>query len=124
MRSTTEEIAGALDGAVDVLRFEGWVQGAFRAPVSLENEQILGYCALGALAKAVGGQELLDKIISGDLADDLRVYRDTVSILGLAVENCSTVDQWNDAPGRTKEEVIETMEKLSKDLRNGAWSDF
>ena len=122
MRSTTEEIAGALDGAVDILRFEGWVQGAFRAPVSLENEQILGYCALGALAKVVGGQELLDKIISGDLANDLRVYRDTVSILGLAVD--SAVDQWNDAPGRTKEEVIETMEKLSKDLRNGAWSDF
>lgn len=116
--SAPEDVASAIDGAVDVLRFEGWVQGAF---VGRDWEgKRLGYCAMGALAKAIGGEELLDEIVETGTGTSSRLYWDAlIRVTGtIDGDRCTCLSEWNDKPGRTKEEVIDLMEETSKYLRN------
>lgn len=118
--SAPEDVASAIDGAIDVLRFEGWVQGAF---VGRDWEgRRLGYCAMGALAKAIGGEELLDYLANDGNGTGTQspLYWDALVEVTGAIEGCVCLSEWNDVPARTKEDVIDLMEKTSKDIRNRA----
>lgn len=75
--------ADVLAEACDLIS-KGWIQGAGH------NEDYTAFCALGALTFAPGAWHY-----GGEAVALLRQVIDTVSV---------TV--WNDAPGRTQEEVI------------------
>ena len=88
-----------LNLAADLIEQKGWTQGAMAldaagTPTKALSPDAVCYCTLGALAKAAGGHERVEGRLVSTLAKQLKVY--------------SIVD-WNDTPGRTKEEVIAAL---------------
>jgi hypothetical protein len=84
---TLEPWRGVLLAAADLIEQKGWTQRAYKD----EN----GYCIVGALLEINGrgwNQAIFE--ISGHL------HQQTSS--------------WNDAPGRTKEEVVRTMREVAR----------
>jgi len=106
------DAAGTLERAADLLETVGWVQnvsvqyGYGHNPERLGIDgpiQVVGYCASGALVKA---------------ASTSQEYEVAMAILARGMK--SSVIRWNDAPGRTKFEVVDAMRHAAKDLRNEA----
>jgi hypothetical protein len=100
-----DTVAEALEGAANVLRTIGWCQG-------VGSKRILGvtvgYCALGALGKTLGNDTY-----------NVAIAAETAMMRYLRDDHFGTLPPWNDEPGRTSEEVIETMLGTAKALRNG-----
>jgi hypothetical protein len=103
-----DAVAEALEGAANVLRTIGWCQGVGRKRML---GVIVGYCAIGALGKAVG--------VDGNDNYDIAIAAETAVMRYLRHDRFITLPPWNDEPGRTSEEVIETMLGTAKALRNG-----
>ncbi|MCW2900031.1 MAG: hypothetical protein JWO67_2296 [Streptosporangiaceae bacterium] len=91
------QVAADLRAAADVLRRDGWTQGSYHGPGGC-------HCALGALVVATTGEEL-------DPDEDPEVwsvrYSGAVEVLEKYTKRHTP--QWNDAPGRTADEVIAAL---------------
>jgi hypothetical protein len=87
----SDQVADVLDDAADRLEREGWAPGVGGG----------GHCALGALY-SVAGMTALRQRASRVLADSLGLpYRYRIA-------------DWNDAPGRTKQEVLDAFRLAAK----------
>lgn len=86
-----DEVGQALLNAADVLRRDGWCQGESRDPQGR-------HCALGALMEAGS--------VTAVMRGGVRLKR------SLGLEDTS-VAFWNDRPERTKEQVIEALERAA-----------
>lgn len=105
------EVADVIDGAADVLDRHGWIQGALATPD--------GVCAIGALRVAlrlsvtrVGTEPpsptpvWLFKVIE----DEIFVHRNVPRMF-------AGIADWNDAPGRTADEVKDVFRAAAKRQR-------
>jgi hypothetical protein len=88
----SDQVADVLDDAADLLEREGWVQG------HLQNQD--GYCMEGALARVCPQTHTYG------------LFWDAMAVLSLHLY--SVVDQWNDAPGRTKQQVLDELRFIAK----------
>ena len=93
---THEEIADVLDGAADVIERDGW----FRLGDEPTRDGDGGACVFVALDRA------------GDR--DLRGYLALSRSLGL---DTVLTTAWNDAPERTKQEVLDALRLAAKSER-------
>jgi hypothetical protein len=122
---SADEIADALERAVDALNTIGWVQSQeIRwTPASISGDmKVMGMCAMGAVRVGILGRETIEQNASRgsypDLHGSSRVLMATcVKVLGEVAKKHIT--SFNDAKGRTKEEVIDVFNAAIKDLRNG-----
>lgn len=106
MNSELKSTVEYLREARDILIEEGWTQGAYVTP--------RGYCAVGACSH----------VSPARYASPI-----TTSIImplweALAAEGIDYIFEWNDAPGRTKEEVIDLFDRaianvLEAEIVNG-----
>lgn len=103
------DVADVLEAAADIIERDGWCQGAFEANGSV--------CLLGALRKAtIGTTHIYDVGVSAEGLADYGHARDAVSNL---VGFQDLASGYNDAPGRTEFEVIDTLRHCAEALRNG-----
>ena len=81
------QVAADLRAAAEVLRRDGWAQGGLAGD---------GYCAIEAVWQVAGywGKRPMEAV------ESLRGY----------VPRPGSIIQWNDAPGRTVDEVIAALE--------------
>lgn len=95
-RCDATECAEAIEGAIEVLDNEGWIQNDLSSPDG-------GYCVVGAIRISclVRHQPYLQTVIWE--------FEDTVG-------NAAPV--WNDWRGRKKEEVVDALMETAKRLRN------
>lgn len=100
MGYTAEEIADVLDRAHDVMLVRGWAQGGYQNASG-------GVCAYGAMHYATTG----DRMWSNELSDRAAVA--LCKFLG----GCLVT--FNDAEGRTIDDVLDAFRQTSKKLRNG-----
>ncbi len=82
--------------AADIIVEKGWCQG------TASNKEG-NVCAIGALTWAT--YELFGP---GGLAEDCKYYLPAVNRLCMKI-NDSSIPCWNDAPGRTKQEVVAAL---------------
>lgn len=98
--SSNAQIKIILQNARNLLTPEGaWIQGAFAADFNGENvlpsdKRAVCWCALGAIAREIGDQ----------YSEALRVFREYLDEL--------SITEWNDYPYRTKEQVLNTFDKV------------
>jgi hypothetical protein len=89
---TTSEI---LNGAADLIESKGWRQGlACNSPLGL-------LCVGEALDEVAGDGAYIDRRITSAL-----------------LPYGSSVVEWNDTPGRTKEEVIQALRAAAKEAQS------
>lgn len=96
----------ALREAALVLKTRGWIQGRDR------NED--GYCLVGALIQA--------RVVHLDLFPEARqevldAHSEAYNRLYLELADADYNDSitgWNDAPERTKDEVVELLERVAR----------
>jgi len=131
------QIADDLEAAAELLETEKiqWCQGSLSTlEFDADNKpQLTSVCAVGALGVVIAGldymvstfirgvQEHLYRI--GPERDRLNAARDAVSdylIVQHQVFNIgdAVTENWNDAPGRTREHVVDLFKNTAKDLRN------
>ncbi len=92
-------VVTVLRDAANLLRERGWAQGTYYRGG--------GYCLLGAIRMArFGGLIISDH-------DDL-LYRSVMDAVGSRIHR--DIPDWNDVPGRTKEEVILLLETAAKSV--------
>ena len=94
----------ALTRAQTAICVYGWIQGE-------AGDEVAGYCTLGALQKAteeLWGSDLRTDDDGHPYARSEEVFASSLEILSALVrdEGFLTVACWNDAPGRTKQEVL------------------
>jgi hypothetical protein len=127
---TAAEVATALEGAADLYESEkyGWVQGR---KVSGDGLRV---CASQALMLACGAEMFTRRSTCSDIATtvtysdswmmDIDLYNQSMFSLGNGLggppDSMGGVVGFNDAKGRTKEEVIALFKNTAKDLRNQA----
>jgi hypothetical protein len=123
------KVADVLEKAADLYESEKieWCQG-YNFNI---GRQRLGACAQGAIMLATGAYAqmpngFVDYIGSedGDWNHDYELSITATRVLFLSINKkgpfpFSSVPQFNDTQGRTKQEVIEAMKKCAKELRNG-----
>lgn len=105
--------AEILESAAAVIQGGFWTQRTFaratrRVIVSGDSPAARQWCALGALIESADGLRLGHKAY--ELAEN--------TLIGLT--NKEEVAQWNDAPGRTHEEVANAMWQAAAQLRGEA----
>lgn len=83
----------------EILETHEWIQ--HRSKMRMSNGEV-GYCLLGAMQEAYFELDLR----AGSFAYADLIYKIT------AETNTFGIPTWNDAPGRTKEEVIAIVEKF------------
>ncbi len=108
MLSNTE-VAEVLRDAVDVIDRQGWCQNELKS----DDGRVCLWGAIGEAMGIIGDNNFIDPIVVGyPRYDD---YTQICKITNGLVTNYSTSAQWNDKPGRTKEEVQKFLLK-SADL--------
>ena len=110
------EIADLLDGAADVIERDGWHQGDFYPGAAgfwgaLAEKNGLPKCARGAINSAAS----TSNNGGGWIPSWARKTAEAADALG-AVIGCP-VPHWNDAPERTKREVLDTLRLAAKEQR-------
>jgi len=101
------EVADVLDGAADVIERDGWHQGHYYIPGE-------GVCAIGAFAQATG-------LRHPDIEDrGFGPRRALAGHLGFDPDYAGPIIRWNDAPERTKQEVLDALRKAAKHERAAA----
>jgi hypothetical protein len=81
--------------AADLIEARGWIQQEFETPH--------GVCALGAMQRITYGFEI-------------RMECEDRARLALETEIGEAITIWNDAPGRTKEEVVTALRNAKRHL--------
>jgi hypothetical protein len=110
------ETADILEKAAEVLETRGWCQYTYEAPSG-------EVCAIGAVRTAVWGAPLLMCVSREIVQEDYSKANGALKALADHVNFQYWPEIgafWNDAPGRTKEEVIDAFKHAAKDLRNNA----
>lgn len=104
--------------AADLIETKGWTQGcnarnAAGERVYVDTPDAACFCVYGALAKCVE-QELLGQL-NDIAAAELSKYvsREFGELDGRSGQN---IVNYNDTPGRTKEEVLAVMRAVAKEL--------
>lgn len=95
------QVAEDLRSAASMIEKRGWIQGA---PVTRD-----GVCALGAINLATDYSERCQEAV-WTLAEYLELNNPVVPA-------AMKIPAWNDAPGRTKQDVVQAMEKAA------AWAE-
>lgn len=93
-----EKIADVLDDAADYIEANGWCQKHLESPTG-------EVCASGAIRAVEPGAAW------GDGYDALALF------LGLDNWLVSSIPRWNDAPGRTEQEVLDAFRAAAKQQR-------
>ncbi|WIF20579.1 hypothetical protein SEA_JFLIX2_89 [Rhodococcus phage Jflix2] len=98
----------SLRRAADLIEKHGWIQGDY-------GDMSQGYCAIGALSRAAlatasdgtydGSLHLLEAAIPTTFPDNPNTWSGKFS----------RVVEWNDTPGRTREEVLQLFRKAAGD---------
>lgn len=116
------ETADILEAAADILETRGWCQRRF-------HDADGAYCAVGSLLEAAGYYSLNKEVADGASYQELlekspvrrglaRQAAAAVSVPGKLCRGASTLQFWNDTPGRTRGEVIDLFKNTAKDIRN------
>jgi hypothetical protein len=109
---TPAQIADVLDLAVEELEANPWGQGLTR----YSNEADRGICAIDALSVVIAGKVRPHSAMSQVLFDTERAVMQTLTLN----PRLMSLANWNDVPGRTKQQVIDAFKNTAKDLRNQA----
>jgi hypothetical protein len=115
MIPNNEVLADTLEQAAEVIR-QGWVQGDFRG---ITTDGKVGHCLLGGIRCATG--YIYDEnsdIWVEPLHAWMEVELQATELVQWKISS-EYIDHWNDAPGRTQDEVVEVLLQTAKDLRNG-----
>lgn len=119
-----------IEGAIEVVN-QGWCQGdLYKHNPDNPNNGGVDYCTIGALRKSK--QDLLNSQRGEDYDRALdiafvEIATDATMAVGEAigaseeatrVRPATGIAEWNDAEGRTKDEVITVLTTVAKDLRN------
>lgn len=104
----TAQVAADLRAAAEVLKRDGWTQGAYHSDDGC-------HCALGAIARVISARsDRPNPDRWKPWADSsVRLRLDALALanhLGDPVFPRLAVTDWNDAPGRTADEVIAALE--------------
>lgn len=104
---TITTTAAFLEAAADLIEREGWTKGV-SSRYAEDNKTVLGRCALGALEsvrKSLQAQYEVDSLDYRYFAmlhvHAARALKDEIGV--------PLIGEWNDAEGRTAEEVVATM---------------
>ncbi len=116
MTPTPEQVADLLDDAADLIERDGWAQGWLRDPDG-------HLCATGAVAAAATTDDLLtNQTLRGLVLDPngpvragIRAAEDTIGG-GLSF----TLPMWNDAEGRSEQQVLDLLRTTAKRQRIAA----
>lgn len=110
--------ADILEAAADLLETKGWTKGAYHRDMYNESDDDDGqhaasYCAAGAIRRVTG------------CYDFTRARRESFVNRATDIEKMLarevgelTLPGWNDKPERKRDEVIDLMKEVAKDLRN------
>jgi hypothetical protein len=118
---TLVSVADVLEEAACLIERHGWVQRSIirRDPATYK---VIGICAAGgcvvAVNQLVDGYQGVKSSLSGSSASARLLYQAAWDRLAAATG--MQVPSWNDASDRTKDEVIDTLRHVAKDLRNNA----
>lgn len=96
----------ALREAALILKTYGWVQG--------RDSDEDGYCLVGALIQAQSVHNDLFPEAKLEVSD---AYNGAFDRVYAAIEGSSyngSIPSWNDAPDRTKDEVVELLERVAR----------
>jgi hypothetical protein len=111
------QAADILEQAAGLIRDVGWCQGRAVRYAPDGTNKIDGYCAIGAIQHvALSGVRSDLQQAASDAAFHAQDH--LKRCLGLNL-NLMSIPGWNDADGRTQEEVVEAMLHAAKELRNG-----
>jgi hypothetical protein len=109
---TDDEMANLLDSAADKIERDGWHQGDFYPGANgnfLEDPGSRPVCVRGALLSAQGAST------EGDWA--WAVHWKACAAVEDAISNPLPLVTWNDAPARTKQEVLDALRLAAKGER-------
>lgn len=93
---------------------KGWCQGCFAIDsegkhVLPDNPSAVAWCLIGATARSVA-----DGTLSSE--EEVEIYR---AIFMSGISRCQGFIEWNDAPGRTKEEVLALLKEVERKVLDG-----
>jgi hypothetical protein len=100
----TAQVAADLRAAADVLRRDGWIQ--------LSDHAYGGHCASGAIEVAIDPEWEDHREEGWEYEENQRFSEATLRLCRLV--DASSVTGWNDAPGRTADEVIAALEAAAE----------
>lgn len=109
------DVPKVLEDAADLIETVGLAQGMWFA--TFEGQET-GYCAVGAIRKALGQDDLY---VQG--YGEMRVVgalRSRLKLIDASTIGRGQLINWSDAPERTAAEVADTFKLAAKDLRNQA----
>lgn len=98
MKKTSEILRNARRAIID----HGWIQGSFGRPER-------GFCMVGALNVSFTSEQDIEPYLLA------RTYIENVVVAGSTpLAHWPYVEDWNDVPGRTKEEVLVVLDEAMK----------
>jgi hypothetical protein len=116
--------ADILEAAADLLETKGWIQGGeYKADGPCGRGKRVAYCAIGAIREVVGFYDFAENHGGYEVgwgASTVALVRanGVAGLLCMGGHGFTSVIRFNDAPGRTADEVIDLMKHTAKDLRN------
>lgn len=111
-----DDVAGAIEGAADLIESVGWTQQM--AMATDRYNTVIGYCAIGAISQsAKSRQEFAMTYWFATIAVAKHLQRNSDEHFFDAE---GAVSHWNDRIEATREEVVDTLKEVAKDLRNNA----
>jgi hypothetical protein len=113
MHFSSTKIADVLERAADL--YESGQYELHRGSFFNNDQEAPGVCAIGALMLAAGSS-----LVTGRLLHNLQttiLYWDATEVVERKITGY-LLPTWNDAPGRTKQEVIDLFKETAKELRN------
>lgn len=123
----SEEMTAAdvLEQAADLIQSVGFCKGGYVRYRASDDPTVTGYCAVGAMTTVALGDDL--SIVDWSEVH-VPVFYDSITALiveltGKDADADEVIFSWNDSPSRKAEEVIDTMKRVAKDLRNTATPD-
>lgn len=103
------ETADILDEALDFLRRNGWIQGDYINQQQIDDGEGPGDCACcarGAINMAAGGPPDNDYLPGAEAASNAVL---TWLLISGALGETLSLPEWNDAPGRTADDVMSAL---------------
>lgn len=113
------EVVKVLERAKELLNEKGWCQGdlakgAHGEVVDLLDPQAAAFCLVGAIRCQRDGTSTNARLSAG-------IY--LANVVGCLRGDWLTVPDYNDAPGRTKEEIMEVLTKAIELAKQGEGRD-
>lgn len=102
--TTTPSVCEVLDEAARLIREVGWCQQTYS---KWDRGEPIGFCAIGALTSAA--HRLLKEDFTNSAVPTAAEHK-----LAGAIGGSTSITRFNDAPGRTKEEVLAKFAEAKK----------